>query len=262
MGLEIPLQVEGTTGGFWLEHVFHMTHIGLSAEACARSLQDPDYTKNIAYPVMRGCAEFFRLHQVYHIPGRGYIIGKCTDLERLGPGRENPFMTSCGAIALFRKTALMAEELGCDSDLVKEWREMADGLLLTLPQNGENYLCYPNCPDPSIALFSGLYPYEVLDPGDPKLQKGIDWYCRNERKFGNMYPGGNSLCIWYAGWKALTLFRQGKKEEARNLVNFMAESTGQFGEVFEIYETLNHPWFTTAEGIYLQSLCECFGEVK
>lgn len=262
VGLEIPLQVEGTGGGFWLEHVFHMTHIGLSAEKCARALKDPEYTSQIAYPVMRGCAEYFRLHQVYKLEGKGYIIGKCTDLERLGAGRENPFMTSCGAIALFRKTAKMAEELNCDADLVKEWREMADGLLLTLPNNGESYLPYPDCPDPSIALFSGLFPYEVLDPADPKLQKGIDWFCKNERKFGNMYPCGNALCIWYAGWKALTLLRQGKKEEARALVSYMAESTGQFGEVFEIYETVDHPWFTTAEGIYLQSLCECFAEEK
>ena len=262
VGLELPVQAEGTGGGFWLEHVFHMTHIGLVAEACAAALNDPEYTRNIAYPVMRGCAEFFRLHQVYDLDGRRYIIGKCTDLERLGAGRENPFMTSCGAIALFRKTADMAEKLGCDAELAAEWRKMADGLLLTLPHNGENYLPYPGCPDPSIALFSGLYPYEVLDPSDTRLQKGIDWFCRNERKFGNMYPTGNALCIWYAGWKALTLLRQGKKDEAKAIVNYMAESTGQFGEVFEIYETCDHPWFTTAEGIYLQSLCECFAEEK
>ena len=208
----------------------------------------------------RGSAEFFRLHQVYNPDGKRYIIGKCTDLERLGAGRENPFMTSCGAIALFRRTADMTDSLGCDADLAREWRKIADGLLLTLPNNGESYLPYPECPDPSIALFSGLYPYEVLDPSDSKLQKGIAWFCQNEKTFGNMYPCGNALCIWYAGWKSLTLLRQGKREEAKALVKYMAESTGQFGEVFEIYETVDHPWFTTAEGIYLQSLCECFAE--
>ena len=260
VGLELPIQVEGTGGGFWLEHVFHMTHIGLTAANCAEALNDPEYTRKIVYPVMRGCAEFFRLHQVYSLDGKRYIIGKCTDLERLGAGRENPFMTSCGAVALFRKTADMADSLGCDAEVAAEWRKIADGLLLTLPDNGENYLPYPGCPDPSIALFSGLYPYEVLDPADPKLQKGIDWFSHNEREFGNMYPSGNAICIWYAGWKALTLLRQGKKQEARDIVSYMAESTGQFGEVFEIYETVDHPWFTTAEGIYLQSLCECFAQ--
>lgn len=255
-GIELPL--EGARSGFWLEHVFHMTHIGLSAAACAETLNDRQYTLECAYPVMRGCAEFFRLHQVYKSDDGRCIIGKCTDLERLGAGRENPFMTSCGAITLFNKTADMAERLGCDAELVREWREMAAGLRSTLPQDETRYLPYPGCNEPSIALFSGLYPYEVLDPKDRKLQQSIDWFCSSERQFGNMYPVGDALCIWYAGWKALALLRQGAQDEARALVRSMAEATGNFGEVFEIYETGHHPWFTTAEGIYLQSVCECF----
>ena len=56
-----------------------------------------------------------------------FIIGKCTDLERLGAACENPFMTTCGAIALFRAAAEAAELPLLPADIE---------LVASLPPNG------------------------------------------------------------------------------------------------------------------------------
>ena len=73
-----------------------------------------------------------------------------------------------------------------------------------------------------------------------------------------MYPVGKSLCTWYAGWKAVTFRRLGETETAKTVVRQMAEETGCFSEVFEIFETGHHPWFCTGEGILLQAVCEAW----
>ena len=35
-----------------------------------------------------------------------------------------------------------------------------------------------------------------------------------------------------------------------------AADTGCFSELFEIHETGSHPWFTTAEGVFLEAVME------
>lgn len=75
-----------------------------------------------------------------------------------------------------------------------------------------------------------------------------------------MYPEGKSLCSWYANWKALTLERLGRRAEARELLEQIAAETGCFRETFEILETGKHPYFTTAEGIFLEAICRIVPE--
>ncbi len=250
--------VEGAPGGFWLEHVFHMTHIGLGAWDCSGRGKDSEFLSAVAYPLLRSCAEYFRIFVVEEKEKGRFIIGKCTDLERLGAACENPFMTTCGAIALFRAAAEAAELLKENPDLSSEWRRLASELRKTLPQDERSYLPKPDSSDKSIGLLSGLFPYEVLSPDDPKQIQAIQDFCETEGNFGNMYPVGQSLCSWYAGWKALTFLRLGKRETAEQILRDAAADTGYFSEVFEIHETGHHPWFTTAEGVLLQAICEVY----
>lgn len=255
--IEVP-GLEGAPGGFWIEHIFHMANIALGAWHCSRNGKDTDFLREIAYPLMRGCAEYYRIFSVDEKEKGRFVIGKCTDLERLGAARENPFMTTCGVIATFRAAAEAAELLGADPDLRESWGTLAGKLTETLPQDGRSYLPYPGCTDKSIGLFSGVFPYGNLPVDDPKQRQGIEDFCATEEKFGNMYPVGKSLCTWYAGWKALTFRRLGEQETAEAAVRQMAEDTGCFSEVFEICETGHHPWFCTGEGILLQAVCETY----
>ena len=139
---------------------------------------------------------------------------------------------------------------------------MAAALTDSLPQDEHSYLPYPGCADKSIALFSGLYPYNCLSSNDPKQRRAIEEFCATENRFGNMYPVGGSLCTWYAGWKALTFHRLGKQEAAEDIVRQMANETGGFSAVYEVGEIGTNPWFTTAEGILLQAVCEIFGTYR
>ena len=249
---------ECAVSGFWLEHIFHHANIALGAWYCYKANHDIEFLRDIAYPLMCSCAEFFRIFCVCEKePGR-FIIGKCTDLERLGAARENPFMTTCGAIATFRATAEAADLLGKDEVLQAQWRLMDEKLTETLPQDEFAYIPYPGCQDKSIALLSGVFPYGNLQKDDVKSRKAIEDFCACESQFGNMYPVGKSLCTWYAGWKAMTFLRLGETEIAKKVIDEMVEDTGNFSEVFEIAETGNHPWFTTGEGCLLQAICEAY----
>lgn len=257
--LEAP-GVEGSPGGFWLDHIFHEANIALGAWQCYQFARDLDFLRDTGYPLIKACAEFFRIFYVEERPGGRIIIGRCTDLERLGAARENPFMTTCGAIATFRAAAQAARALQCDENLAQQWETTAAQLQAHLPKNEEGtaYIPYPGCTEKSIALLSGLYPYPCLPADDACQRAGIDSFVATESQFGNMYPVGKSLCTWYAGWKALAFCRLGEKDIAKTVVEQMCADTGCFSEVFEICETGHHPWFTTGEGALLQAICEVY----
>ncbi len=252
---------EGAPQGFWLEHVFHEANIALEAWQCYLAEEDRAFLEDVAYPVMRGCAEFFRVYCVEEKGDGRMVIGKCTDLERLGAARENPFMTTCGAIATFRSVSEASRILGVDDDMRSVWDGVADALLLTLPvsEDGTAYIPYPGCREKSISLLSGVFPYSCLPVDDARQRKGIEDFVATESSCGNMYPVGKSLCTWYAGWKALVFHRLGEHEIAKVIVDRMAGETGCFSEVFEILEVGSHPWFTTGEGTLLQAICEIYG---
>ena len=249
--------LEGCPPGFWQEHIFHMAHIALSAWHYWCAAGDRDFLERTGYPVMSACAEFYRCHATIETGDGRLVIGKCTDLERLGPARENPFMTSCGAIAALEAAAEAAEELKTDPETAALWRECADRLRASLPADETRYLPYHNCTETgSIALLSGIFPYGVLPAEDPRQLAAIADYCSREAACGNMYPVGRSVCSWYAAWKAIVFCRLSRPGEARSILEQMAEETGCFAEMFEIYETGHHPWFTTAAGTFLTALGE------
>lgn len=250
--------IECAANGFWADHIFHMATITVGAWNCALNGQDLDFLRETAYPLIRGCAEFYRIFSVEDKESGRYVVGKCTDLERLGAARENAFMTSCGVIATFRIAAEAARLLGVDPELQEKWSFLAGKLTESLPQNDRAYLPYPGCEEKSIGLLSGTFPFANLPADDPKQLRCLDDFCATESTAGNMYPVGKSICTWYAGWKAITLRRLGQTGKAQLTVQQMAEDTGNFAETFEIFELGNNPWFCTAEGVLLQAVCEAY----
>lgn len=240
--------------GFWLKHIFHMAHIALSALRYSLAADDMKFLRDKGYPVIRACAEYYRQHHLYRLENARCVVGKCTDLERLGPARENAFMTTCGVIATLHAAADTAERFGLDAPLVAEWRQWAGNLKRSLPENAGRYAPYPGCAEPSIAVLAGIYPYEeVISLKDGKFLAALHFFLDNAERSGNMYPFGKSVCAWYGAWSVIVLFRLGRCQEARQLLEKLAEDTGCFAETYEIYETGNTPYFTTAEGIFLKA---------
>ncbi len=241
--------------GFWFDHVFHMSNIAASAWIHYLFTGDKEFLSETAYPVIRECAAFFYSHMLQK-SGDKLIIGKCTDIERLGPAVENPFLTSCGAIYNFEIAARAADILGIDAEYAAKLREAAAELRKTLPQTPEMYVPFSGCTEKSIVAIGGFFPYGVFDKTEKKQIAALYDVLKNIEAVGNMYPVGSSVCSWYAAWLASALVVAGDEVEPGRLLANTARNTGQFSETWEINEpkVRRTPWFTTSAGNYIYAL--------
>ena len=250
---------EGAPIGFWNDHIFHMSMAALSEYEYYLYTLDTEFLRETAYPVISACAEFFTDQCLYRTDGK-LIVGKCTDLERLGSGVENAYMTTCGVVSTLKILAESARLLGVDSERAAECERLAAELLASLPNDGRRYLPYPGCTDRSISAFSGTFPFDVIDRSDPLQKNAISDYLDYEDSFGNMYAVGSGVCSWYACWKSVVYSRLGMPEKAIDALGYVAGTAGDFDELFEINNRASrayyHPWFTTAAGMYVHALDE------
>ena len=241
---------EGTTDGLWLDHVFHMSTISATGWKQYLYTGDKKFLKETAYPVMKECALFLLSHMVYNHGGR-ITIGKCTDIERLGPAVENAFLTSCGAIYSFETAAKAADILGVDAETAKTFRETAAGLRKTLPQNDEMYIPFEGCKEKSIVTICGYFPFPVLSLDDPKGTAAVRDFYKNIYSAGNMVPVGKSVCSWYASWLSSSFSCIGDAKNAYDTAILSMSGVGLFKEPWEILETGNNPWFVSSAGNFI-----------
>lgn len=244
--------VEASGIGFWLDHIFAMATIARSAWTQYQYSGDRDYLRQVGYPVTLECARFYRNNWIVEEPDGRARIGRCTDLERLGPSRDRAFLTTCGAIYTLRTAAEAAALLGVDADEAKDFLAAAARLEKGLPvsADGSRYIAYENCTEESVGTLGGLYPFPIFGP-DAKLQANAAWHFINAGKAaGNMYPMGNKVCPWYAAKMSATMTALGDRTEPHRWLKEAAGAIGDFGETWEINEpgVRFHPWFTTASG--------------
>ena len=240
--------------GFWMDHVFHMCIVAMGAFEYYEYTQDVNFLQD-CYRMIRACAKFFTLHMLYR-DGDRLILGKCTDLERLGSSVENPFMTACGVIKTLEVCSQAAEILGIDEDYMLDCREKANRLRESLPVENGRYVPHLNCKQKSIAVFAGQFPFQVLPKDDEKQLLAWEDFVENEEQYGNMYAVGKGISPWYACWKAEAFARIGMGREAWECLTQAFQSIGVFYEMFEINEPGKQyrPWFTTASGILLSTV--------
>lgn len=247
---------EGSPPGYWIDHVFHMANIAVSSWYQYLYTGDLEYLKITSYPVIKECAAFYVNYMIYDAPDGGLIIGKCTDLERLGPAKINPFLTSCGVIFTLETAAQAAGLLGVDEDLAASWKETAAKLRQSLPHDGERYIPYAGCEEASIAVLGGIFPYPVIDASNELQKNAVYGFVREGVRSGNMYHVGASICAWYNAWMATALASLGDKDEPARLLSNTVDGSGCFSEIFEINEekVVMRPWFSTAEGNVVYAL--------
>ena len=87
-------EVESCPIGYWQDHVFHSAAVAQTVWTYYRYTGDLGYLKEKGYDVLRECALFFRRLCVQDMPDGTSFVTKCTDLERMGPGRDHAFMTT------------------------------------------------------------------------------------------------------------------------------------------------------------------------
>ena len=242
--------------GFWCDHIFHQGTIARTAWTQYAFTDDLDYLKSVGYPIIKECARFFLANWVYEDSDGSVYIGKCTDLERLGPARDRPFMTTCGAVYAMRAAADAAEVLGVDKEESAHFREVADKLLAGLPVLEGRYVPYRGCTEESVAMLAGLYPFPVFDATNA-LQAAAAWhFVKNGRTGGNMYPFGKGTCPWYAGKMSIAMTLLGDRVEPAKWLVEAALEQGLFGETYEINEPgcRKNPWFATASGCVVEAV--------
>jgi hypothetical protein len=247
---------EASPPGYWMEHVFHMSNIALAAWHQYLYTEDRAYLEKTGYPVIKECARFFLANMACEASDGGMFIGKCTDLERLGPAKFNPFMTSCGAIYTLEAAAKAAALLKADDAEAATWRHAAAKLRESLPRENGRYVPYAGCKEESVASLGGLFPYPLFDATSELQKNAVYHYVRNGRAFGNMYQVGTSVCAWYLGWMAAALADLGDRTEPVKMLEEAASGAGCFGEMFEINEdkVRRCPWFSTASGNVVYAL--------
>ena len=260
---------ENCPPGFWEKHIFNHSTLARTMWEHYNYTGDADYLRKTGYPVMLAMARYLRNNWVYDAPEGVKYIGKCTDLERLGPARDRPFCTTCGAIDTLRLTARAAAALGVADGETEDFVRTADALLKSLPSKDGAYTVDVAAEQASVALLSGLFPFPVDDLDPAKQRKAVDVILADVTKYGNMYPSGQKVCPWYAGFISAALSRLGDREKAVAVLRDAADMLGPMGTVWEINEEKlrSRPGFTTAAGNCLYALTRLFltekdGEVE
>ncbi|MBO5254748.1 MAG: hypothetical protein J6B07_02870 [Opitutales bacterium] len=247
---------EGAPQGFWIDHIFHMSNMTMATWRHYLYSNDEKFLRR-NFDVMIESALYYIKHQIYQ-KNDDYIVGKCTDLERMGSAKENPFMTSCGIIYTLEKTADASDILGIDKDTTKDFRNIAKSLRKTLPHDNEKYVPYPESKDYSIGSVGGFYPYETINANDKLGKNAVYEFLKNIDKGGNMYDTGKGVNAWYAGWMASALVNFNDTENPAKLLDAAAKETGAFYDTFEINEPHNNvqrcPWFSTGSGNYIYAV--------
>ena len=271
-GEETPddVVVEAASPGFWLDHVFHMANVARCAYLQYRYTDDRSFLEKTGYPVILECARYFRNNCVYEKTGDVAVIRKCTDLERLGPSVSRPFMTTCGAILTLRMAAEASRVLGTNDVEATDFSQCAERLIRGLPQRDGQYIGHETCDVETVGQLAGFSPYPIFPSGHELQRKAVRSYMANASSGGNMYPGGNGVCAWYAAKLSLALQVMGEHDAAYAWLDKVAGSGGLFGEYWEINEKgvkQMHPWFATAAGTALSAInslfvTECVGETR
>ena len=244
---------EGTTDGLWVDHVFHASTVAECAWRNYLWSGDLTFLREMAYPVIRESALWLLTHHVYERDGR-FTVGKVTDIERLGPAVENPFLTSCGAIRTFEIAAKAEELLRTGDGNVERFRRAAEGLRRTLPSRDGRYVPFEGCQENSIVTICGYFPFPVISPQDAKGVKAVRHFAENICTAGNMVPQGKGVCSWYASWTGGALAAIGDGAAAWRTLSLASDGTGCFAEPWEMLELRSHPWFVSAGGNYMNTL--------
>lgn len=264
--LEDGGRTEGTVPGEWMDHIFGVATIANCAWQQGRYMRDEDYFRKKVFPIVFESARFFRNNWVYEDSNGDTYIGKCCDLERLGPSRDHPYLTTVGAIYTLRNAAAACEALKTNLVEAADFRTAADRLEAHLPRKDGRYVAYIPAParagraaeplQESMAVLGGFYPFPIFPPTHEVQRRAVRHFIDEGRASGNMYPTGSNICSWYAGtMSASTSWMEDRVEPARWLKEAFSVS-GNFGEFYEINEKgcVRHPWFGTAAGNCLYAL--------
>ena len=246
------------SGGRFIDHHFNQATIPADCWNAYLYNNDTNFLAEVAYPVIKGCTQYFQHWLVQETKDGRTIIGPVCDLERLPCPAKNAFLTTCGAIYDFERAAEAAEILGVDGDKVGEWRRLAAALRRDLPKKDGRYQPFEGCEQISVGTLGGLFPYGVLPVDDPHQLAAVEFFDKNGIVMGNMYNVGTRICTWYAAWTANAFARLRRGDDAARNLRLANQSVGFFNEIFEINEPAYRscPWCQAPQATFIQTVHE------
>ena len=246
------------SGGRFLDHHFHQATIPLDCWNAYLYNGDTNFLREVSYPVIKGCAQYFQSWLVQETKDGRTIIGPVCDLERLPCPSRNAFLTTCGAISDFELAAKAADILGVDGEKAVEWRRLAAALRRDLPKKDGRYQPFEGCEQISVGTLGGLFPYGVVPVDDPYQLAAVEFFDKNGIIMGNMYSVGTRICTWYAAWTANAFARLGRGDDAARNLRLANQSVGFFNEIFEINEPAYRscPWCQAPQATFIQTVHE------
>ena len=246
---------ETAPSGEWYDHIFHICHIIMGACEYYYYTKDEEFLKE-CYEMIVCCSGFLLDHMVYTLEGGRVVIGKCTDMERMGPAKENAYQTTCSVVRALLYTADICRKFG-DIEYSSRAEITAKKLKENLPDDGKMYVPFPNAKISNIGLVTGSFPYNVIEKDNKLQSNAIAYFEANENKFGNCYAIGNGVSTWYASYKAAAYAIMQRKDDALRCIEQAVMTTGCFDECYEINEPGKiqfRPWFTTAAAVYITAV--------
>lgn len=254
--------------GHWYSERFHLGIISASVWNLwlyERKLEELE----IFYPVVRGCAEFFRYHLLERNEKGNIQTKSCTDFdESVGPVAAGPFTMAAAAYTLDRASDA-ARRLGVDKDSASAWDVLARELTAAFPADLESkrYIV-PGGKADHVSVLGYIVPF-FQDVGSTYAYRTLEHiHLRFRTSYGWM-PGvsetlKDTTWLWTAGHLAMCHCVVGDAEKAWEAIESGPLSAGQFmspNEHIDQNGLLHVPWFTTGAGAWLCGLHWMFARV-
>lgn len=258
--------------GLWLTERFHLAQF--SAEIWSLWL----YERSAAhladlYPVLRDIARYYENAVVESVGGGVYGTMPCVDFdESVGAVRNGPF-TSAGAQAALRWAAEAATILGIDTWRSQRWREIADGLAVSIctdedPSNGGDVFGIPGGVPFHYSVLGHIFPFrtEVFSDRARRSAMLVHDKCRSSKGwkpgYSRVYDGSNWM--WTAGHLGIVHAMHNRPMEAWQAIVHGTRSCGPGlipNEHMDRRGVVHVPWFTTGVGAWIYGLHASFAWV-
>jgi hypothetical protein len=241
--------------------IWHMASIAAVAWQDWRHTGCVQRLRDVCYPVIRDCAEFFRHWALVEDSSGAVTTVPCVDLDESRLPVRGALGTMAGALASVRWALAASRILGVDAELQAEWARLEERLARCLPVRDGRFVPSPGAEHEALAAVQPVFPFEVVHPSDPVAVASVLSYhdrCRTKFNWGPT-SDANSSWTWNTAWMVIALARMGDGERAGAAIEKATHSAHTFGGVNECMGddgVGSSVWFNTTAGAFVQAVSE------
>lgn len=239
--------------------IWHMASIAICAWQDYRFSPNGERLKETCYPVIRECAEFFRLWVLVEDSSGEVTTVPCVDLDEEEVPVRGALGTQAGAVATLEIAAQAARVLDVDGELVQEWERLAAAARKNLPVQDGCYVPFVGARHQVLAAVMPLFPLGIATGEDLIARSSVLSYfdrCRTKYNWGPRSDVTSSW-TWNTAWMVSALARMGDGERAGEAILRATASANTFGGVNEAMGKDGRSpsvWFNTTAGAFMAAV--------